>query len=313
MIEKVRDIIEELTALGDAVKGDDIQTRLKTTRDDAVRALKDRKELFVDGQAIIKFGKHRFSVNEQELELSIVPREGEMCFHLSGTNFFEPVRDKDFLATESVWDQEVISETREVYRAEWLAYQFLEKGGAETLEQFMQPRYNEGYLKGVHDLDAAKIIAVLQPMKESAGLLHASPRTRAKALLGWDGLDEEIRSELSIRLRAHGEKKKAFGESEFTDIQRDAFIVEMEDHFTEEQAEYLFDEISNGPDFVVSKEAADLTEKLKSELTSKRAKKAFEAALAEFQDSLEGRFAVAADWLGTFSNNEEVILESKKG
>ncbi len=80
-----------------------------TTRDDAVRALKDRKELFVDGKSIIKFGKHHFSVNEQDLELSIVPREGKMCFHLSGTNFFEPVKDEAFLATEAVWDQEVIA------------------------------------------------------------------------------------------------------------------------------------------------------------------------------------------------------------
>jgi len=124
MIGKVRDVIEELIGLGDPVKGDDIRTRLNTTRDDAVRALKDRKELFVDGQAIIKFGKHCFSVNEQELELSIVPKEGVMSFHLSGTNFFEPVVNEAFLATEAVWDQEVISETKEVYRAEYLAYFF---------------------------------------------------------------------------------------------------------------------------------------------------------------------------------------------
>jgi flagellin-specific chaperone FliS len=121
MIGKVRDIIEELTKLGDPVKGDDIQTRLNTTRDDAVRALKDRKELFLDGQAVIKFGKHHFSVNEQELVLSIVPKEGVMCFHLSGTNFFEPVENDEFLATREVWDQEVVSETNEVYRAEYLA------------------------------------------------------------------------------------------------------------------------------------------------------------------------------------------------
>ncbi len=306
MIEKVRDIIEELTELGDAVKGDDIQTRLKTTRDDAVRALKDRKELFVDGEAIIKFGKHRFSVNEQELELSIVPKEGEMCFHLSGTNFFEPVTNEEFLATESVWDQEVISETNEVYRSEWLAYQFLLNGGDQTLEQFMQPRYNEGYLKGVHDLDAAKLIEALRPMQEKAGLLRFSPRIRAKALLAWDALDDEIRSDLSIRLRAHGEKRKAFGESEFTKVQGEVFIAEMSQHFTEDQAEYLFEEISNGPDFVVSKASVTLAERLKSELLSKRAGKIFEAALAEFEDSLEGRFAVAFDWLGSFTVDDEI-------
>ena len=74
MIEKVRDIIAQLKELGDSVKADDIQTRLKTLREDAVRQLKDRQELFEDGGNVIKLGRHRFSANTQELELSVVPR-----------------------------------------------------------------------------------------------------------------------------------------------------------------------------------------------------------------------------------------------
>ena len=310
MIEKVRDIIAELSEMGDAVKGDDIQTRLKTTRDDAVRALKDRKELFVDGQAIIKFGKHHFSVNEQELELSIVPREGEMCYHLSGTNFFEPVRDEVFLATEEVWNQEVISETKKVYRSEYLAYQFI-KNGASDLQKFMQPRYAEGYLKGVHDLDAEKIISALRPMHEKAGLLRFSPRVRGTALLAWhlwgegDGGEKES---LLGRLKAHGQKKKIFGSNEYAEHQRDTFVREMEGHFDEEQSEYLYEELSGDDSFAVSQEAADLYKRFKSELLSKRAETAFGEALAPFPQDLENRYAVALDWLAAFSN-EELIYE----
>jgi len=83
MVEKVRDIIDELAELGDTVKADDIRTRLKTVRDDAVRQLKDRKELFVDGKNVIQLGAHRFSVNHQELELSIVP---QIPAHQGGTD-----------------------------------------------------------------------------------------------------------------------------------------------------------------------------------------------------------------------------------
>ena len=126
MVEKVRDIIAQLGELGDSVKADDINTRLKTLRDDAVRQLKDRKELFVDGKNIIQFGNHKFSVNHQELELSIVPHDGEMCFHLNGTDFFEPVTDEEFLATEDVWDQDIVSENDTVYRAEFLAWKLLQ-------------------------------------------------------------------------------------------------------------------------------------------------------------------------------------------
>jgi len=129
--EKVRDIITELKEQGDSVKADDIQTRLKTTREDAVRSLKDKNELYVDGTNIIQFGKNKFSVNTQELQLSIVPNDGDMCFHLSGTDFFEVITDKAFLATQDVWDQEVISENKEVYRVEYLVYQMLQQLSSE--------------------------------------------------------------------------------------------------------------------------------------------------------------------------------------
>ena len=56
MIEKVRDIIGQLDDLGDSVKVDDVQSRLKTIREDAVRQLKDRQELYEDGDGVIRFG-----------------------------------------------------------------------------------------------------------------------------------------------------------------------------------------------------------------------------------------------------------------
>ncbi|MFT5854683.1 MAG: hypothetical protein ACI8XO_001928, partial [Verrucomicrobiales bacterium] len=99
MIDKVRDVIAQLTELGDSVKADDIQTQLKTIREDSVRQLKDRNELYVDGKNIIQFGKHKFSVNTQALDLSMVPREDEMFFHLGGTDFFEQIDDDEFLKT----------------------------------------------------------------------------------------------------------------------------------------------------------------------------------------------------------------------
>ncbi len=51
MSAKVRETIEQLVGLGDSVKADDLQGRLKSAQQEAVRQLKDRQELFVDGQA----------------------------------------------------------------------------------------------------------------------------------------------------------------------------------------------------------------------------------------------------------------------
>ena len=125
MIEKVRGLVAQLQELGDTVKADDIQSRLKTVREDAVRQLKDRQELFVEGEMVIRLGQHRFSVNAQPLDLTTVFRDGQMLLHLTGTNFFQPIEDQALLAAREVWDQQIVSENREVYRAEYLAFQFL--------------------------------------------------------------------------------------------------------------------------------------------------------------------------------------------
>ena len=44
-----------------------------------------------------------------------------MAFALTGTDFREPVADPAFAATRPFWDQLLVSETAEVYRAEYLA------------------------------------------------------------------------------------------------------------------------------------------------------------------------------------------------
>ena len=59
MIDKARRLVEQLRGLGDTVKADDIQGRLKTIREEAVRQLKDRKELQADGKNTIRFGPAR--------------------------------------------------------------------------------------------------------------------------------------------------------------------------------------------------------------------------------------------------------------
>ena len=183
MIEKVRDIVEQLRELDDTVKVDDIQSRLKTVREDAVRQLKDRQELFVDGQQIIQFGERKFSVNVQTLDLTTVTRDDEIDLHLTGTNFYEPLVDAVLQEASDLWTQEVVSENDQVYRGEYLAYQLVQavlagqtelsadeifkQSPEETVafvQQLMGPRYREAYTKGVHDRDGAQILRALLEM-----------------------------------------------------------------------------------------------------------------------------------------------------
>jgi hypothetical protein len=325
MVSKLRDIIAELRDIGDSVKADDLQTRLKTVQDDAVRQLKDRKELFADGGNVLKFGRHSFSVNTQELELSIVQHEETMCFHLSGTAFFEPVENEDFLSTRGVWDQQVVSENSRVYRAEWLAWQTLEAGvpdgppTMETIHAFMAPRYAEGYTKGVHDEDALNILSNILPVHRTLGMLRFGPRVRALALLFWEIHRATERGKLLEPLiTSHGAMRRAFGApvaeghplrlaleralADFTgQSNAAAMLLAMGDSDPQsmagEAAFYLFEQLACGGPVAASAEAAAWTADFKLALTSRNAGGEFAKSLESLSDDAERRFLVLVDWM----------------
>ncbi len=205
MIDKVRNIITQLTELDDSNKANAIQTQLKTLREEAIRQLRDKQDLFVDGQNIIKFGRHKFSVNVQPLDLTIVQDNGDMKFHLTGTNFYDDITDNDFLNTKDVWSQSVISENQNVYRAEYLAYQLFNQDRDTLLsangqllnhvQQAAATRYQEAYTKGIHDEDAAKILSALLQLSKEIDLLCFAPDVRACASVFWGKyLEDEHRA-----------------------------------------------------------------------------------------------------------------------
>ena len=115
---------------------------------------------------------------------------GIFYLHLTGTNFFEKIVHPDLLSTMNVWDQEIISENKSVYRGSYLAYQMrnsilngeldhsieellkLEPEAlSHTVQTFMGPRYSEGYVKGVHDHDGAIILKVLLQIDQNIGFV----------------------------------------------------------------------------------------------------------------------------------------------
>ena len=53
----------------------------------------------------------------------------------------------------------------------------------QLIHKYMEPRYQEGYTKGVHDVDAAKILKALLDLHYNIDLLIYSNRVRALARL----------------------------------------------------------------------------------------------------------------------------------
>jgi len=314
LIGKVRDVVTELRQLGDSVKADDLTTQLKTIHDEAVRQLKDRQELYVDGEDVIQFGTHKFSVNTQDLELTVVPREETMALHLTGTEYFEEIRDEAFLETRAVWEQTVVSESPEVYRAEYLAYRFfLAHSGLETapdletVQKFMGPRYAEGYTKGIHDQDAHRIVSELLRIHQTIGLLKFGAKSRALGLLFWECWeDHEEKALLEAKLLAFGGMRKTFGRDETQSY----YISELEGSLRSfpgadpllcrQAAEYLVDELSEPGHVVVSNAASDLVKEFQQGLTSKRAKKRFESSLEPLEGKPRARYQVILEWLRGF-------------
>lgn len=329
MIEKVRDIVRQLAELGDTVKVDDIESRLTTIREDAVRQLKDRQDLYEDGQQVLRFGNHRFSVNRQVFDLTTVLRDGEMYFHLTGTNYFDRITEPEFLATREVWSQEVVSETAEVYRGEYLAYQILcalDGGDAAEMErlrqadeaqltayvqQFMASRYDEAYVKGVHDHDAAKLLRVLLELRATAGLLRYHPRARALARVFWHQFpDADRRGRIAAQLRGFGAARQLFPGTE-ADAHYVAELAEMIGRFaadtrlfdvdlSAQAAEYLSEELTGGGPFIISGAARDLYQAFQDHLRERKALEGFRAAVESVRSDAASAFRLARDWIEAF-------------
>lgn len=131
LVQKVRSIAKELQALGFSVKADDIDARLKAIQVESYKSLKDKSDLFEEGGQIIKLGRHRFSVNTQPLDLTLLSRQQSdgkrvLNLHLTGTDYYEVLDNTELNALRPYWDMNIASESDTVYRAEYLAYSIIE-------------------------------------------------------------------------------------------------------------------------------------------------------------------------------------------
>lgn len=328
MIEKVRDLCRQLSELEESVKVDEIQGRLKSTREDAVRQLRDRQELFEGGENVIKLGKHRFSVNTQPLELTTVLKEESLWWHLTGTAFQELVCEPTLQQAKDLWQQEIVSENVRVYRGEyltWLIYRnrdsfdwggktYLDLDEAErtaVVQKFMAPRYTEGYVKGVHDHDAAKILAELLSIDRQIGNLRYSSRSRVVAHLFWSGgLAEEGRRKWLARIQGIGAARSLFPKlSSFkSQIEELAAAIEpfvsangLGDSFVAQQAAgFLFDQLAHSNLLAVHVHAATLTKSFASHLERRNQVSAFRRSLEAFEDDRLGQYQMAVQWLEGF-------------
>ncbi|MFJ3781841.1 DNA repair ATPase [Streptomyces sp. NPDC090093] len=305
MVAKVRRTAAELRELGDQVRAEELEGRLGAARQEAGRALRDRTELFSDGGDTLRLGRHRFAVNRQAPELTLVPYGDTLALALTGTDHRTPVTDPDFAATRPFWDRTLPSESPAVYRAEHLAARLLAEHGADGLADADLPAlartaagaaYDEGYERGVHDHDAAAILDVLLGLRAKAGLLRYPAAARAAAQLFWaHATDEDAREQWTRRAVSLTRARDLFGAASAVDGLRDELAGEIGDATA---AAYLVEELAAAPQgFAVSDAARTLLEKFRRAVGGS----AYDDALAGLAD-LGARRQLVEAWLTAYAS-----------
>ncbi|MBL8602667.1 MAG: DNA repair ATPase [Myxococcales bacterium] len=334
MVAKVRDLSGQLRALFDTVKADEVDGRLKSARQEGLRALRDKSELFDGADNVIKLGRHRFFINTQPLELTIVPRDEGLAVHLAGTDYFDPIDDPTLASSRDLWGENLPSESPEVYRAEYLAAEVLaaaetgargwhietlrtaaltEGGLLALVRSLAADRHDEGYERGVHDVDSVNILDRVLQLLHTAGSLRHESSARALAVLYLSTLDEASRGLLHRRVRSSAQLRALTGVST---VQR-ALAAELttalaacqtawqltgfDDDLAARAGRYLVDAMAaDRPRYVLSGEAVALREAFTMALREGGAEASFDDDLRALDAHPVARLTLALGWLRGF-------------
>jgi hypothetical protein len=327
MIGKLRDLAQQLRDMEDAGRAETIETSLKSAKEEAVRKLKDKQELFEEGDNVIKLGNHRFAVNRQSLDLTIVYRDHQLFYHLTGTDFYQPVKSTILQQSERFWDQPLVSENTNIYRSAYLAWKLWKRHTPETLFAYTEANlqqliadelarcYDEGYTKGVHDADALKILKSLLNKHHDMGLLRYQPGVRALARFFWEGLLPEQKQGWNQRIKAAGQVLSVFpGSMEHKWLLDElstfvhAFAATLPalggvQHQSDAVAHYLFDDLMENETFVVSIQALELYEQLYLLLTTVDAYGKFRH-IVDHAGSFNEKVQLSLQWVASFMDDK---------
>lgn len=330
LVMKVRSLAENIRQLKDSVRADSIDAKLKSLQDQSLRSLRDNQDIFEDNGAIIKLGQHRFSVNQQSFDLTLSHHEEHTAFHITGTEFYEPVTDQKFLELEKYAALEVPSESPNLYRGEYLAYAIIssalrqetpdEVTGLLTIDRLFKihqsgkladlvtkysaTKYREGYLRGVHDHDTTKILNKILPIYQDAGLLRLSQRARVLALLLLTTLEQSSLETLAanandakILFETFDEDDAMLSEQSYWKDKILDWQQNIDPVITAQMAEYIIQILGDHETILVSREANELALEYHSFKES--------LALKEEHLSLLERFNRNETWLKAYCKHRQ--------
>ncbi|MCF2947107.1 DNA repair ATPase [Paraglaciecola aquimarina] len=321
MVLKIADLVVQLRGLNDPIKADDLEAQLKAAKEQGIRSLRDKQDIFEDGGSVIKLGKHKFSVNSQNLDLTLLPRDEGLYRHLIGTDYFELIQNQELTELKPYWQQALVSESDEVSRVEYLSSLIVrdaeQQNGLSTdklyslkdnpvelsniVRKYMAQRYQEGYEKGVHDSDVVNILQGILPVHQKADLLRFSPNIRAIAKLYW-AFGHRAKNQEKIwkshAFSAHLLANSFNSPNGFVQLRETLskeisaftrlFALPFESRDITQASEYLSLELAQPKlAFISSKPAKQLADSFVSKLDNLGHGHEFQAAMAQFNQLLE--------------------------
>jgi len=332
MVSKIQSIIKQLKGIDEIGKAETLESNLKSSKEETVRKLKDKLDLYEDGDNVIKLGKHKFGVNKQPLDLNIVAKNNALYFHLTGTDFYEKIENDILNTSQHIWNQELISENKEVYRSEYLAYKIYNTEGVKKLSLLNaddlaalvkkqgSENYAEGYVKGVHDEDATTILTTLVKTEENLGLLKYTPDVRAYAQFFWNSLASDEKEMLNKQIKASGSVLAVFPDSDQYEFVIDDLVTQIIPFLQEWNsneldsnaiANYLFSELFSDDEFCMSAKAIEFKEQFQGYIKTNNGMQTFEKSITSL-NNLKDKVALVSQWLQSFNNdatfyNQETI------
>lgn len=321
MVDKIRQLIAELKTLNDVSKAENLENLIKKSQEDALRVFRDKSELYVDGENIIALGKNKFAVNQQALSLTLLRRNDELYYHLTGTSFYQKVKNTEMLQYQDIWDQELISENKNVYRAEYLAYKTFLAGKKEKnfdpekyILQTVEQNYSENYIKGVHNYDALLIYAAIKEMDSKLELLRFPPYLRAIAQLFWHELPQQQKEKQQAFIQTTHAVLKTFPHSTRYQSVVDEIVrafeqwtpaLDLSTISSHAIAQYLFETFTKYEKFVLSESADHLRQEFIRFLESKKTWKDLQEDLTNSQFTGIDRFLLTSNWVHAFIDDNK--------
>ena len=202
LVLRVRTAITELTGLGEAGRGAELETELGSAKDTARRAVTDRSELFSDGS--VRIGRWQIGINTEPFELRLRPNADatDLELRLTGTDLVLPVPDAGMAEFADLAGQSYPTENALLTRGLYLAFTAIDEGvDVKGLAELAARRVDDGYEMGVHDADARRILEAIAPVLAAPGLRWAGA-VRAVAGAWWAGLDDAEHQHLTAELAA---------------------------------------------------------------------------------------------------------------